>query len=212
MEHKTNEINRIPYMEHKTNEINRNMTATLHGAHDQRDQPIPYMEHKTIENNRNMTATLHGAQDQQDQPIPYMEHKTSEINSPHSLHGAQDERDQPHPLHGESAPLKGGRGHASLVLKCKLCSRENSIDILPDSISSYNAEDSNQFETVVVFDCRGVEPVDFYPRVGFTAEGEETGTPYPEVSLTEGEWVDYDEKKGESVGIYEIEQKFVCVK
>ncbi|KAH3793740.1 hypothetical protein DPMN_147259 [Dreissena polymorpha] len=84
--------------------------------------------------------------------------------------------------------------------------RENSIDILPDSISSYNAEDTNQFETVVVFDCRGVEPVDFYPRV--RAEGEETGTPYPEVSLTEGEWVDYDEKKGESVGIYEIEQKF----
>jgi hypothetical protein len=23
--------------------------------------------------------------------------------------------------------LKGGRGHASLVIKCKLCSRENSI-------------------------------------------------------------------------------------
>ncbi|KAH3695671.1 hypothetical protein DPMN_083129, partial [Dreissena polymorpha] len=112
----------------------------------------------------------------------------------------------------ESAPLKGGRGHASLVLKCKLCSRENSIDILPDTISSYNAEDSNQFKTVVVFDCRGVEPVDFSPRVGFTAEGEETGTPFPEVSLTEGEWVDYDEKKGESVGIYEIEHKFVCVK
>jgi len=24
-------------------------------------------------------------------------------------------------------PLKGGRGHASMVLKCKLCGRENSI-------------------------------------------------------------------------------------
>ena len=27
----------------------------------------------------------------------------------------------------ERADLKGGRGHASMVLKCKLCSRENSI-------------------------------------------------------------------------------------
>ena len=26
----------------------------------------------------------------------------------------------------ESSPLKGGRGHASLVSKCKLCSRDNS--------------------------------------------------------------------------------------
>lgn len=27
----------------------------------------------------------------------------------------------------DEQPLKGGRGHASLVIKCKLCSRENSI-------------------------------------------------------------------------------------
>lgn len=27
----------------------------------------------------------------------------------------------------ENAPLKGGRGHASMVVKCKLCGRENSI-------------------------------------------------------------------------------------
>ena len=27
------------------------------------------------------------------------------------------------------------------------------------------AEDSNRFKTMVAFDCRGVEPVDFSPRV-----------------------------------------------
>jgi hypothetical protein len=27
----------------------------------------------------------------------------------------------------ESVPVKGGRGHVSLLMKCKLCSRENSI-------------------------------------------------------------------------------------
>ncbi|WAR23774.1 CZIB-like protein, partial [Mya arenaria] len=112
----------------------------------------------------------------------------------------------------ENAPLKGGRGHASMVVKCKLCSRENSIDIMRDTITSYNAEDSNHFKTIVVFDCRGVEPIDFSPRIGFTAEGEESGTPFPEVSLTEGEWAEYDEKQKEPVGVSEIEHKFVHVK
>ena len=63
----------------------------------------------------------------------------------------------------ESSPLKGGRGSASLVAKCKMCSRENSIDIIQDSITPYDASES--FKTIVVFDCRGIEPVDFSPRV-----------------------------------------------
>ncbi|XP_060070390.1 CXXC motif containing zinc binding protein-like [Ylistrum balloti] len=109
----------------------------------------------------------------------------------------------------DSSPLKGGRGSASLVMRCKLCSRENSIDIIKDSIKPYNIDDSGKFKTVVVFDCRGMEPVDFSPRVGFMAEGSETGTKFPEVELTEGDWVDYDEKQGESVGVYDIEHKFV---
>ena len=28
------------------------------------------------------------------------------------------------------------------------------------------ADDSNKFKTMVAFDCRGLEPVDFSPRVG----------------------------------------------
>ena len=38
-------------------------------------------------------------------------------------------------------------------------------DILKDTMKPYTADDSNKFKTVVVFDCRGVEPVDFSPRV-----------------------------------------------
>ena len=91
--------------------------------------------------------------------------------------------------------MKGGRGSASLVAKCKMCSRENSIDIIKDSITPYDANGS--FKTIVAFDCRGVEPVDFSPRVwsrieepfvivilqvGFKACGEAT---FEDVSLTE---------------------------
>jgi ribosomal protein S27E len=117
----------------------------------------------------------------------------------------------------ENQPLKGGRGHASLVVKCKLCARENSIDIIRESITSYEADYSNKFKTIVTFDCRGVEPIDFSPRVGWTVagvneEGELSGSVFKDVSLTDGEWADYDEKSKLSVGIYEIENKFVSVK
>ncbi|XP_064575463.1 CXXC motif containing zinc binding protein isoform X3 [Zonotrichia leucophrys gambelii] len=65
----------------------------------------------------------------------------------------------------DSAPLKGGRGSATMVQKCKLCSRENSIDILSQTIKPYNAEDSEKFKTIVEFECRGLEPVDFQPQL-----------------------------------------------
>lgn len=38
-------------------------------------------------------------------------------------------------------------------------------DIMRDTITAYNAEDSGKFKTIVVFDCRGVEPIEFSPRV-----------------------------------------------
>lgn len=41
---------------------------------------------------------------------------------------------------------------------------------------------------------------------GFTVESE-SGTKYSDVDLSEGEWVEYDEKLGDSVGIYELEHK-----
>uniref|UniRef100_A0A8D0H2W5 CXXC motif containing zinc binding protein n=1 Tax=Sphenodon punctatus TaxID=8508 RepID=A0A8D0H2W5_SPHPU len=65
----------------------------------------------------------------------------------------------------DTVPLKGGRGSATMVQKCKLCSRENSIDILSHTIKPYNAEDSEKFKTIVEFECRGLEPVDFQPQV-----------------------------------------------
>ncbi|KAM9242856.1 CXXC motif containing zinc binding protein isoform 3-T3 [Dugong dugon] len=69
----------------------------------------------------------------------------------------------------DSVALKGGRGSASMVQKCKLCSRENSIEILSSTIKSYNAEDSERFKTIVEFECRGLEPVDFQPQVRVSA-------------------------------------------
>ncbi|XP_053484457.1 CXXC motif containing zinc binding protein isoform X2 [Ictalurus furcatus] len=51
-------------------------------------------------------------------------------------------------------PLKGGRGSASMVQKCKLCSRENSIDILKDTITPYNSRVEGWFESIPVASLR----------------------------------------------------------
>ncbi|XP_014947475.1 CXXC motif containing zinc binding protein isoform X1 [Ovis aries] len=109
----------------------------------------------------------------------------------------------------DSVALKGGRGSASMVQKCKLCSRENSIEILSSTIKSYNAEDNEKFKTIVEFECRGLEPVDFQPQAGFAAEGVESGTVFSDINLQEKDWTDYDEKAQESVGIYEVAHQFV---
>lgn len=45
-------------------------------------------------------------------------------------------------------------------------------DILKDSIKPYRDTDSGRFATAVVFDCRGLEPIDFSPRVSTTHPAE----------------------------------------
>jgi len=109
----------------------------------------------------------------------------------------------------ESVEVKGGRGTANLVVKCKLCSREGNMDIIADSVTSYNDTDDGKFKTVVKFDCRGMEPSDFSPRNGWIVDGLESGTKFPDIDLTEKEWADYDEKEATTVGIYELEHEFI---
>jgi hypothetical protein len=48
--------------------------------------------------------------------------------------------------------------------------------------------------TIVKFDCRGLELVGFEAREGWMAKGDESGTVFEDIDLTEGEWVDYDAK------------------
>lgn len=39
----------------------------------------------------------------------------------------------------------------------------------------FTSNDVNKFKTIVIFDCRGVEPVDFEPKSGWIAEAEDNG-------------------------------------
>ena len=72
------------------------------------------------------------------------------------------------PQHPSQTPPRGKTNYTS---KCKLCSYQNTLDIKEETIVSYDAEDRNDFKTIVVFACRGLEPVDFDPRDGWKAQG-----------------------------------------
>ncbi|XP_037825664.1 UPF0587 protein CG4646 [Lucilia sericata] len=100
----------------------------------------------------------------------------------------------------------------NFYMKCKMCSRENSIDVVEKSNAVYTQEDSGKFKTIVVFDCRGAEPVEFSPRVGWIVRAVDNGQTFEEVDLSEDDWVDFDEKNNNSVGVYEFASKFIKLK
>lgn len=54
--------------------------------------------------------------------------------------------------------------------------------------------------------------IDFSPRNGFRCHGIESNTIFDDVNLEEKEWVEYDDKQNQPVGIYEVEHKFVNIK
>jgi len=107
----------------------------------------------------------------------------------------------------DTVEVSGSKATANLVMRCKFCRREASASFL-DSAGSYSIEHVNKFAKLAVIDCRGLEPVDFDPRSGWTAQGVESGSKFEDIDLTEGDWAEYDEKAGEPVGISNIESEF----
>ncbi|KAF7282088.1 UPF0587 protein GA18326 [Rhynchophorus ferrugineus] len=104
----------------------------------------------------------------------------------------------------ERFPGKTGRSENNYIAKCKMCGRENSLDIIPGSNAPYSNNDSGKLKAIVSFDCRGIEPIEFQPGDGWIIKIEESGKIFRDVDLSEKEWVEYDEKIQQSVGIYEF--------
>ncbi|KAF5294883.1 hypothetical protein FQR65_LT10681 [Abscondita terminalis] len=114
----------------------------------------------------------------------------------------------------ESETISSPNKHleANFVAKCKLCGRENSLSIVKDSNGKFSNTNQNKFQTIVTFDCRGVEPIDFDPNEGWIAKVAETGKLYHDIDLSEKEWVEYDTDIKESIGIYDFQFQFVKAK
>lgn len=76
----------------------------------------------------------------------------------------------------------------------------------------YTADDAGKFKTIVSFDCRGVEPVEFSPRAAWIVKSSDGGQTFEDVDLSDDDWVEYDSKNKVSVGIYEFESNFIKLK
>jgi len=103
----------------------------------------------------------------------------------------------------------GKRSSAHFVWRCGHCKRESSAKFDPSSSPrSYSADANGQYAPFITIDCRGLEFTSFDPQGVWKCVGTESGTPFTEVEFDNGEWVDYDEKTKEPVGISEIESEW----
>lgn len=112
----------------------------------------------------------------------------------------------------ESSETKGGRGSASMVQKCKLCSRENHLDILKESVKPYLSDDDNNYKAIIKFELRGLEIISWDIRSGWVVSSSCSRTVFSDVDLSEKEWYEYDEEANESLSITDIKYQFVKLK
>ncbi|KAK1311858.1 hypothetical protein QJS10_CPA07g00923 [Acorus calamus] len=112
---------------------------------------------------------------------------------------------------GETVPLTNGRGTANLVQKCKFCGREGTIQMIPGQGRPLTLETSQSGGSapVMLFECRGFEPVDYVFGDGWKAESTE-GTKF-NMDLSDGEFSEYDEKGEFPVEITNLRGTFKVV-
>ncbi|BFZ62603.1 hypothetical protein YB2330_003704 [Saitoella coloradoensis] len=100
----------------------------------------------------------------------------------------------------EEAEIAGSKGTATWVWRCKNCKRESSASF-ENAPVSYDKEAP---KPILTFECRGCEFVEFKPDGEWVCQGEESGTKFEGVDLTE-DWYDYDEKAGAEVSIIDMQ-------
>ncbi|KQK08352.1 UPF0587 protein GA18326 [Brachypodium distachyon] len=105
-----------------------------------------------------------------------------------------------------------GKVTVNLSQKCKLCGREGSVVMIPGQGTPLTAEQSQKGEKacLMVFECRGFEPVDFAFGNGWKAESVH-GTSF-DIDLSEGEFDEYDEKGECPVALSKLQSTFKVVK
>ncbi|PSR75873.1 hypothetical protein PHLCEN_2v8787 [Hermanssonia centrifuga] len=97
----------------------------------------------------------------------------------------------------EEHEVSGGKANtAHFVWRCSYCKRESSAKFEGKSPTiPYSADANSQFAPFLTIECRGLEFIGFDPTRGvWKCAGIESGTAFLEVDLSEGEWVDYDER------------------
>lgn len=125
--------------------------------------------------------------------------------------------------HDEVVELVQAQAH--FVYKCKCCSRENYLTILPSNQLNeknkashhkknldtvYLDTDCDKFKTIISFDCRGLELTAFDPRDGWAVQsGKKT---FVDVDLSEKDWCEYNDIDNVAVEISNVQYEFVTLK
>lgn len=60
----------------------------------------------------------------------------------------------------DQVEMSNSRGSANLVMKCKFCKNEGTVDIVPKSLQSFNSE-KRGFQTLCIIEGRGFEPTEW---------------------------------------------------
>ncbi|KAJ5479533.1 hypothetical protein N7530_005042 [Penicillium desertorum] len=94
-------------------------------------------------------------------------------------------------------------GEANFVWKCRLCTKTHTASITSGP-NPYEAQEKQSAQKIIEMDCRGLEFIEFKPDGEWEAKAIDSTTTFSGIDLSEGEWYDYDEKKGEEVSIKEI--------
>ncbi|XP_063227282.1 UPF0587 protein GA18326 [Bacillus rossius redtenbacheri] len=110
----------------------------------------------------------------------------------------------------EQVAGRSGRNTVNFLSVCKFCHKEKVMNVLQETNTPYLKDDEDRFKTIIAFDCRGVEPVEFDFRDGWTVVSD-GGREFTDVAIEDGEWVDFDEQLKASVGLYDMKSKFVKV-
>ncbi|EPS57797.1 hypothetical protein M569_17021, partial [Genlisea aurea] len=94
----------------------------------------------------------------------------------------------------ETVASTRGKGEVHLNQKCKFCSREGTLLMIKGKGQPLTQEhaETGKFAPLMLFDCRGFEPLDFLFAGGWEAESID-GTKFVDIDLSGGDYFDYDE-------------------
>ncbi|CAI0408277.1 unnamed protein product [Linum tenue] len=99
------------------------------------------------------------------------------------------------------------------VMSCKFCEREGTVSLIPGKGKPLTQElsEAGKYTGLMMFDCRGYEPVGFLFEGGWMVETA-AGTKFEDIDLSDGEFMEYDEKGKCSVMISNLKSGFVVAK
>ena len=107
----------------------------------------------------------------------------------------------------QQSEIEGSRGTANYVAKCSFCKKHGNIVYIENSHKPYT--NSEEFQTIAKFECRGVELTSFEPGNGFHAESTASSKEFDDIDLSDKDWAGYDDDGDASCGVYDIKSKVI---